>query len=510
MTAASGSRDRLLLWNLQDWLPRTLNDLEAVFNALAFSPDGLRLAALRPEPWGLHAAITPAREILLCDLQTGTRTVFSTDGRVISLAISPDGKWLASGDWDGQLSVWELGTQKRTVANLQAHRSLLLGLAFSWDGATLATGGVDGIQLWRAGTAQKLGSLQGHRTEVWSLEYSRDGEWLVSASKDGTAKLWSAKPQKIPGDSFKVPTNCTVLACMRGGTAVATREDESGALRLWSLPDGQLLRSFEARNFREYGCARVDLLDAEDACGGMDTNGAFHCWSLETGDHLFSAELGETNVIADFLSPDRRWLLGTGPGRGMVLYDLRAGRRSIASKAPNFVAFSPDSAHLAYVASSPECAKLWDLRAEREKATFCGDRWGVSSLGFSADSKVLATGGDENDVWLWLVATGKQLPGSPLKGHPTMPRAVVFSRDGKTLVTSGADWTVRFWNIAAGQEMLTLEDLRLISAAPYAKRSLEPFVENRLVLQDRKGLIQVKPIPALAEIDAIESAAGPY
>jgi len=67
---------------------------------------------------------------------------------VDSLAFSPDGRWLASGSWDGTVSLWEIPSGRR-VATLEGHTSYVLSVAFSPDGRLLASGSGDGtVILW--------------------------------------------------------------------------------------------------------------------------------------------------------------------------------------------------------------------------------------------------------------------------------------------------------------------------------------------------------------------------
>ena len=64
-------------------------------------------------------------------------------------------------------------------------------VAFSPNGAMLATGDLaSSIKLWNAANGEEIASLEGHTALVFSVRFSRDGKTLTSASKDGTARLW--------------------------------------------------------------------------------------------------------------------------------------------------------------------------------------------------------------------------------------------------------------------------------------------------------------------------------
>jgi WD40 repeat protein len=66
-------------------------------------------------------------------------------------------------------------------------------VALSEDGRLLASGGDDGmVRLWEVGSGQLVTALQGHTGTVWAVALSRDGRLLASGSDDGTVKLWDA------------------------------------------------------------------------------------------------------------------------------------------------------------------------------------------------------------------------------------------------------------------------------------------------------------------------------
>jgi WD40 repeat protein len=77
-------------------------------------------------------------------------------------------------------------------------------------------------------------------------------------------------------------------------------------------------------------------------------------------------------------------------------------------------------------------------------ATLTGHTDFVRSIAFSPDGTTLASGGTDNAVRLWDVATGTEL-GGPLNGHIQAVESVAFSHDGRLLVSGSRDNTVRVW-----------------------------------------------------------------
>jgi WD40 repeat protein len=68
---------------------------------------------------------------------------------VTSVALSPDGKILASGSFDKTIKLWNLATGQQ-IRTLRGHVDGIQSVVFSWDGKTLVTGGDDKtIKIWQ-------------------------------------------------------------------------------------------------------------------------------------------------------------------------------------------------------------------------------------------------------------------------------------------------------------------------------------------------------------------------
>jgi hypothetical protein len=107
---------------------------------------------------------------------------------VRSVAFSPDGKLLASGNRE-TVKLWEISTGQE-LATFGGH-SDVWSVAFSPDGKTLASASMDRtVKLWDINTRQELVTLRGHSAQILSVDFSPDGKTLASASEDSTVKLW--------------------------------------------------------------------------------------------------------------------------------------------------------------------------------------------------------------------------------------------------------------------------------------------------------------------------------
>ncbi len=126
------------------------------------------------------------------------------------------------------------------------------------------------------------------------------------------------------------------------------------------------------------------------------------------------------------------------------------------------LAFSPDSKMLA-TGSWNYTVRLWDVNTRQELSRFEGLEnkaqvmafYRVQAVAFSPDGKTLAIAGDDNTVRLRESASGKEL--LTLAGHLGNVTSVAFSPDGRVLASGSADSTVRLWERSTGRELLTLK-----------------------------------------------------
>lgn len=248
---------------LQPHCITTLKECDAPVSAMAFSPNGVLIAA----------ASGPSIEIL--DLHSGEAKLLGQIGKQPSLAFSPGGKSLASASGEGrcEIQVWNLQTGQTRV--LKGEWSGPRSISFSPDGHHLAAADSDrsnpSIRVWdlESGTMRVLG---GATRQITSIAFLAGGNELASGSWDETVRLWNVRT----GEARILGENCSCVCRL----AISLQSEKlaahslDGRIRVWDLS------SARSRTIGEYpGLNALSFLtDSSLLITGSD-DGAVRIWT---------------------------------------------------------------------------------------------------------------------------------------------------------------------------------------------------------------------------------------
>ena len=265
-------------------------------------------------------------------------------GPVVSVAFSPDGKYLLSGGEDKMLLVWNLSTSEvayKYEDNPYPPRALVVtqqNNVFIGSGPDIKM-----IDLQN----NTLAVFKGYSTYIWSIGYAPERDKIVAGSYNYDVYVWDVGTQNV---------DMVLKGHKKSVLPVAFSPDEkyivTGSLdksvKVWNAQTGECLKTLERHSGKYFASASRDK--------------TIRLWDFETGE-----------VVRTFVGHDKG------------IFDIE---------------FTPDGNHL-LSASMDGSIRLWETRTGKMVYTFAAHEGAVNTIAISADGKYFASGGADNKVILW-------------------------------------------------------------------------------------------------------------
>lgn len=420
-----------------------------------------------------------------------------TFGGVLSVALSPDGQTLATGDTNGNIFLREVYSTKKQLWITKAHSRWIPEIEFSPDGKTLVTSSTDYmIKLWDVETGVCLKIFEGHQNEVWAVGFSPDGKTLASGSDDYSIKLWDISSGKCIRSLEHASSYVFAIAFSPDGQTLASGGRDN-RIRLWNVQSGQCFKILQGHDGPVRSVAyssdgsklasgsedhTIKLWDLKQGkCIATFRGHSNHVFSVvfnETGNQLVSGSLdqsvklwdvvskkcsrtfhGHSDIVLSVSFDSRNQLIASGSRDQTVrLWNafkgecLRIYRGN--SNQFNFVVFSPDGQMLA-TGSQDHKLRLWNVSSGQIIKTLEGHQAAVETIAFSSDGQILATGSSDRTIRLWNRDTASPL--RILEAHQDGVKSIIFSPDDRLLASGSGDTTVRLWDIETGRMLHVLD-----------------------------------------------------
>lgn len=477
--ATAGYDEAVQIWDpVSGQHRRTLPEHTKLTTAIAIAPNGTWLATsaagrlVRPGPgigdlldrgririWDAHSGD-------LLHVLPGRRGSTGSAATVTALAIAPDMKWLAAGDNNGKVSVWDSASgQRKHLLEFHAISSVTT-LAITPDGDRLVTGGQNGIvQIWNPHTGERYHTLSGHTHCLTTLAVAPTGTWFASAGRGGAVRIWDTRT----GHECDVLTGHTdevaALDITPDSTRLATTSKD-GAVRIWSPRTGSHLR--ERSRLNEW----VALLQAAPDstwCVTARVDGTIQTWDLHNGRqrHLLAGHT-QKRITALAIAPDSTWL-ATSDWFTIYIWDSATGKqRSTITRVDPItaMAIAPDSTWLA-TGYRDGTVKIWEPTTGAQHHTLTGPSDRVTALAVASDGTWLAVAASRySPVRIWDTHTGMQ---RHTLWHIDEVTALAISPDSTWLAIGYQDGIVRIWDALTGIRRHTLSGhTKMISAIAIA------------------------------------------
>lgn len=383
---------------------------------------------------------------------------------VISVAWSPDGEWLASGDSnDSTLRIWEAEGQAGPV--LRGHRAYTTEMEWSPDGKHIAVGGrgsdTNGrVNVWTIDGQQSQPMTKHEDGAICGIAWAPDSKRLATAGGDHAAQVWSADGTSL-GEIYGWKRYVTDIDWSPDGTLIATAGVTS-EVRFWDAD------SLESAGVGVHNAEVIDLEWSSDSqsLASSAKNGEVIIWKRDTSS-IATLEIGGENVSVSWNQDGSQLAALSKSGVRFFNPDGTQGR---LAEGPSINPVSPhwNTAGDLLVAdrNSTNIVQLWNAKGQgRHVARGWGTRLGSPSWNGTGDQ--FASGCSDKAVYILRPTDGAT--SKVLRGHHDTVDHTAWSPSANRIVSSANDNTIRCWDVETGTPAwvaVTLKDHQTLTYAP--------------------------------------------
>jgi WD40 repeat protein len=400
---------------------------------LSMTDDGGKMPDLRGFEWNYLWRCLNGERFLLA----------GHTGVIHAVAVSHDSQWAASvgnaraNNQDSAIRVWNLKTGE-LLAMMPGQRSPVLAVAFSPDGKTLATGGVDNIiRLWDLSSlktdfveiTKEPIVLKGHAAAVQALAFGKDANTLASAGADRSVILWDIKagtPKVLPAEHTAV---VKALAFSDDGKTLASAGADS-TLVIWDAVKGAKRQSIKTAYQAIAGLTMSP--DGKTLCSaGVEVrsgeeHGILRFWNAGDGKEMHKPIAHGAGILAVAFAPDGKTVASGGKDRVIRSFNIETGketRKWIGHLAyVTALAYARDGSALV-AGDLNQTVKIWNPEQSSGAEVIAAHNDGVLSLALDRQNALLASGGRDGSVKLWDAKTGKHVKDLPAHAGAVMSLA---------------------------------------------------------------------------------------